>query len=326
MCRHSEGKWCGDIIVECCLANPNSGVRHCHAPTICETHRGTLLLVWYAYPDVETREGTLVLSRKPRGDGCWQDSRRILTEMNGTMANPVLFEDSGGILWLLFVTLRGHYWDSAVVMASRSEDEGQTWARPEVVLGDTGMMVRHPPLMRGDRTMILPAYDEGSNQTVLFALDPGGTVWRECHRFAAPNTIQACLVGESIRNWSLIFRPVGEQRTCLRALSSDEGRTWSPIIQTSLPNPLSGVAAFYAHGALCVVHNHTAEHRRFPLSLCYSQDRGVTWSEPRHIDSAQHEVSYPSFIVDGAGSVHGAYTYDRRRIKYVSFDKSWWQE
>lgn len=299
---------------------------HCHAPTICATHKGTLLIVWYAYPNVETKEGTLVLARKPKGDSRWQNSTRILEEMNGTMANPVLFEDSSGTLWLMFVTLRGHYWDSAVVMACRSEDEGLSWSRPEVVLGDTGMMVRHPPLMRGDRTMILPAYDESTNQTVLFALEPGETVWKECHRFESPLTIQASLVGESIRNWALIFRPVGEQRTCLRSISSDEGKTWSPVIRTSLPNPLSGVAAYCAKGTLCVVHNHTIEHQRFPLSLCCSEDRGVSWSEPRHIDTAQHEVSYPSFIVDSAGVVHGAYTYDRRRIKYVSFDGSWGQE
>lgn len=307
------------------LSNPDRAVPHCHAPSICQLSSGTILVAWYAYPNIETESGTLILIRKGPESSTWEPARRILPEFKSTLANPVLFEDGEGALWLMFVTLRGHYWDSAIVMASRSEDEGQVWSTPQVVVKNPGMMVRHPPLMRGDLSMILPAYDERTNETVLLSHTPSTPTWTEGHRFTLPKVIQACLVGESISKWTLIFRPVGEQRTCYRAVSGDEGRTWSPVIQTSLPNPLSGVAAFESNGALCVVHNHTDKHQRFPLSLCYSTDRGVSWSAAKHIDTAKHEVSYPSFLVDRRGVVHGVYTYDRRLIKYVCFDENWWR-
>ncbi len=306
--------------------NPDNRIAHCHAPSIWRLSSGTLLVAWYAYPQIETEEGTLVLVRKTAGSAQWESARRIQEDIKSTQANPVLFEDADGILWLMFVTLRGHYWDSAVIMATQSEDEGLTWSRPHLVFGQPGMMVRHPPLMRGDTTMVLPAYDERLNETVFLSYNKHLRSWTECHRFASRKAIQACLIGEAIQKWTLIFRPVGKQRFCLRALSEDEGRTWSPVIQTSLPNPLSGTAGFESGGLICVIHNHTTQHQRHPLSLCYSADRGVSWSRPVHIDTADHEVSYPSFLVDTEGTMHGVYTYDRKRIKYVSFDQSWWRK
>ncbi|MCH8964540.1 MAG: exo-alpha-sialidase, partial [Planctomycetes bacterium] len=258
------------------FTNPDPGIPHCHAPSICQAASGSLLMVWYAYPNIETEEGILVLVRKPAGSSEWSATRRILTKLNGTLANPVLFEDADGVLWLMFVTLRGHYWDSAVLMASRSSDEGETWSTPHTVINDPGMMVRHPALMRGDRSVILPAYDERSNETVLLSYNPHTSTWTEYFRFAASKAIQACLVGVSIRKWIMVLRPTGEQRACLRTISNDEGQTWSQVIQTSLPNPLSGIAAFQSGEELCVVHNHTTEHQRYPLSMCCSRVQGVS--------------------------------------------------
>ena len=308
------------------FANPDPGIPHCHAPSIYQVASGSMLIVWYAYPSIETERGILLMVRRAPDSREWGAPRRILSELNGTLANPVLFEDADGVLWLMFVTLRGHYWDSAVLMAACSTDEGETWSTPHTVINVPGMMVRHPALMRGDRSVILPAYDERSNETVLLSYSPHTSVWTEYFRFAACKAIQACLVGVSIRKWIMILRPTGEQRACLRAISNDEGQTWSQIIQTSLPNPLSGIAAFQSGEELCVVHNHTTKHQRYPLSMCCSRDQGVSWSQPVHIDEAEHEVSYPSFLVDRSGLVHGAYTYDRRRIKYVCFDNSWWRQ
>lgn len=315
-----------DMFAHTLFCNPDASVPHCHAPSICRLRSGTLLIAWYAYPEIETRQGTLVMTSKQARLSGWAEPRRILADLSGTLANPVLFEDAQGVLWLLFVTLRGHYWDSAVTLACSSVDEGESWSRPSAVSNELGMMVRHPPLLRSDGTLILPAYDERVNETVLLSKGIESPGWKEQYRFRGQRAIQGCLVRVTETAWSLALRPVGDDRVCLRAISSDEGRTWSPPIRTQLPNPLSGIAAFQDQDALCVVHNHTTLHDRHPLSLSHSFDRGVTWQFPAHIDTARHEVSYPSFLIDPDRVVHGAYTFDRTAIKYVSFDRSWWRK
>ena len=123
---------------------------------------------------------------------------------------------------------------------------------------------------------------------------------------------------------TMLLRPAGDRRVCLRSISSDDGKTWSNVIPTTLPNPLSGVAGFYVDDMLCAVYNHTCEHQRYPLSLAWSKDAGTSWSDPVHIDETKHELSYPAFVVDDAGVAHGVYTFGRNRIQYVSFDRDWW--
>jgi predicted neuraminidase len=118
---------------------------------------------------------------------------------------------------------------------------------------------------------------------------------------------------------SAFFRPVKDPPVILRAHSHDLGNSWSSLIQTSLPCPLSGVSAFAAEDKLAIVYNHSTEHKRSPLSLSTSSDGGVSWSSSVSLDSPAFEVSYPSFVTDRDGMVHGVYTFNRRMIKYVGF-------
>ena len=90
-----------------------------------------------------------------------------------------------------------------------------------------------------------------------------------------------------------------------------------------MPTALSGISAFPNGDRLGVVYNHSRGQERYPLSVSLSADGGVSWSAPKHVDEIPHEVSYPSFLSDDTGGVHGVYTYNRRMIKYVSLDAGW---
>jgi predicted neuraminidase len=123
-----------------------------------------------------------------------------------------------------------------------------------------------------------------------------------------------------------MLRPCGDDRVCLRSISGDDGRSWCNPLRTTLPNPLSGLAAFAVGETMCAVYNHTTEHQRYPLSLATSDDWGVSWSPPRHLDTTPPEVSYPAFVVDRRQVAHGVYTFGRSRICYVAFDREWWEQ
>jgi predicted neuraminidase len=281
---------------------------------------GDLFASWYAYPDEEHVDAVIVLTRKLKGSSSWETPRPCFPRSNYSAGNPVLFETPTGRIGMFFVLLKGSYWTDAVLYLAYSDDAGQTWSRSVQVCFVPGMMVRHGPVALADGTLLLPAYDERSNRTVLFRSASPYTSWMEAFRFDEP-LIQPSLVRSVDDRLSLYFRPTDAPRQIWRSHSIDSGRAWSTPIRTPLPNPLSGIDAFDAGGMSAVVYNHTELHQRHPLSIAVSPDGGTTWSAPWHIDEVPVEVSYPSFACHD-GVIHGTYTYNRRMIKYVTFPSS----
>ncbi len=307
------------------LRNPSSTYPHSHAASIAIAPTDDIFVTWYAYPEDETRDAVLMLARRRPGARLFDKPIRIMEQLTKSLGNPVIFFDQFGTLHLLFVSLHGHYWDSAKLYATNSENLGQTWSTPHVLQLSDGVMLRYPPIVRTNTYMLLPAYNEKTNQTVMLMGGPDGEGWYEVDHFDGLQAIQGNIVRRDEKNLTMILRPYGQERCCMRCMSSDDGKTWMPVMRTTLPNPLSGAAAFSMDGTLCVVYNHTTEHRRYPISFSSSTNQGTSWSEPIHLDATEHELSYPAFTVDKNGVAHGVYTFGRTAIQYVAFDTSWWK-
>lgn len=75
---------------------------------------------------------------------------------------------------------------------------------------------------------------------------------------------------------------------------------------------------------------------RAPMSLCFSTDEGRSFEEQiivedgsglclsnNSIDGKNKEMSYPSLLEGADGTLHLAYTYHRRAIKYVRLSRDW---
>ena len=115
---------------------------------------------------------------------------------------------------------------------------------------------------------------------------------------------------------------------CIGLTRSPDGRRWSALERTELPNPNSGIDAVnLPDGRALLVYNPatTPEGRwggaRTPIALALSGNDGA-WrdvmtldddaSEP---DGGAPEFSYPAVICDEA--IHVVYTWHRRTIKHV---------
>jgi predicted neuraminidase len=144
--------------------------------------------------------------------------------------------------------------------------------------------------------------------------------------------------------------------------SMDNGLTWSDLEPTTLPNNNSSIQCIRLRdGRIALVYNHSSaanatERRtslydeikgsttpakatgrqafwgapRAPMSLIFSPDGGVTWSERRDletgdgycmsnnsIDRINREFSYPTLLESPDGSLDIAYTYFRQCIKHI---------
>ena len=78
--------------------------------------------------------------------------------------------------------------------------------------------------------------------------------------------------------------------------SNDEGKTWSPMTVSKLPNPNSGTDAITLNdGRQLIVYNHSTRSGAFPsgrniLNVAISND-GVNWESTLILEKAQDEYS-----------------------------------
>jgi predicted neuraminidase len=154
-----------------------------------------------------------------------------------------------------------------------------------------------------------------------------------------------------------------------RSESLDGGMTWSAPQPTDVPNNNSSINVIRLQdGRLAMVCNPTSaatsDDRRVslydeieagddrpdasggcspiwgvpraPLTLCISDDTGLSWPLRRIVDTSSgaclsnnsedgrnQELSYPYILEGAAGDLHVAYTYFRRAIKYVRLPVGW---
>ena len=102
--------------------------------------------------------------------------------------------------------------------------------------------------------------------------------------------------------------------------SSDQGRTWSPLTLTELPNASVGTdAVTLSDGRFLLVYNHTATGRS-PLNVAISTDGHQWMAGPVLENEPGREFSYPAVIQTRDGLVHITYTWRRERIRHVVID------
>ncbi|HSH00432.1 MAG TPA: exo-alpha-sialidase, partial [candidate division Zixibacteria bacterium] len=255
-----------------------------HSASICALPNGGLAAVWYAYPEEETRAARIVIARRDPG-GAWSKGRVVDLGGTSSLGNPLLFMDPAGVLWLHFITLKGHFWDSGIWCVARSNDMGATFAPPSVVCHQAGMMIRHAPILTAAGAALMPAYCERRRMSIVFTSNAPYTEWRETYSFGETQIIQGCFAraGNQI---NIFFRPFDEPFVSWRSASSDEGRTWSHPMRLSLPNPLSGIASFSLGDRIALVYNNSHNHKRYPLSISTSPASMNDWSVPRNVDDA----------------------------------------
>ena len=66
----------------------------------------------------------------------------------------------------------------------------------------------------------------------------------------------------------------------------------------------------------------------YDVRVAVSRDAGASWSAPRLVEDATggEEFSYPALLQGRDGTIHLAYTWQRKAIKHVSFAPSWLEE
>ncbi|HEV2438042.1 MAG TPA: sialidase family protein [Verrucomicrobiae bacterium] len=320
----------------------NAPFPSCHASTLAETREG-LVAAWFGGTRERNPDVGIWLSRDVNGQ--WTPPvevangiSRVHTLKSVHMTdfstnrfpcwNPVLFQPRAGPLMLFYkVGPRPSAWWG---MKMTSEDDGKTWSKPHRLPEGIVGPIKDKPVQLANGDILSGSSDESRGRTVHFERSSDlGKTWEATPPVACDpdvGPIQPCI----------LFHPDGRLQALGRTKvgkmfetwSADDGRTWSRITLTSLPNPDSGIdAVTLKDGRQLLVYNHnirtgSKNKGRSPLNVAISND-GQTWFAALILEddpNAPNGFPYPAVIQTSDGLVHITYTWERKRIKHVVID------
>ncbi len=172
-----------------------------------------------------------------------------------------------------------------------------------------GWMPRVRAVVLPSGRWILPLYSDTFSASIMAISDDRGSTWKTSKPLIGFGNIQPSLVRKTDRTLVAYMRDNGPHHRIRVSTSSDDGITWSPVADTALPNPGSGIEVIrLASGRWALVYNDLPRGRN-SLAISVSDDEGKTWKWTRHLERRpQGQFHYPSMLQASDGTIHVTYT------------------
>lgn len=290
----------------------------CHASTIVETKEG-MLAAWFGGTDEGNPDVCIYTSCLLNGkwstpamaaDGVQNENLRY------PCWNPVLFNrDNGDIILYYKVGPNPRDWWGMVKI---SKDQGKSWSEASRIPGLLFGPIKNKPVRLPNGSILYPTsietrqswnvYMETSNQEITdwqkISIDNNGM-----------NAIQPTILFHKDDGLQILCR--SKEKKIVESWSKDQGKTWTPLQLTNLPNNNSGIDAVTLKNGTHLLICNPIEKGRNKLAVLSSED-GKNWSDLIVLeDLPKGEFSYPSIIEAEDGTVHITYTWNREKIRYV---------
>ena len=202
-----------------------------------------------------------------------------------------------------------------------------------------GWQTKNKAVIVNKNRMIIPFYSDGFSFSLMAITDDCGKNWQ----FSEP------LVSAAGIQPTIAFKKDGTLVTYMRdngpppkrhhiSESKDNGKTGSPVRDSSIPNEGSGSDIVTLRNGNWVLAYNDTEDGRYTLAVSLSTDEGKTWKYIRHLDRDMREnmgmrttAAYPSIVQGSDGAIHVVYSYhnkDRggKTIKHARFNEAWIRE
>jgi len=313
-----------------------------HASAIVSVSDNELLAVWYG-GSREGSEDVAIYGSKKGVESDWSKpgvliSRAKLAQDVGRhikkLGNPVLLSDGGKKVWMFFVSTSIGGWSTSAINLVVSQNGGKTWGRAKRIIIspflNLSTLVKGRPFFYQDGTIGLPAYHELAGKFAeLIRVSQDGAVLDKVRITHGRYSIQPSIASLGDDRLIALMRNTNTIRYVVRAYGKQGGKTWSKSVFTDLPNPNAAVSMAGDEDLLVVVYNDL-KHDRNQLALAVSMDKGLSWNKHFQLESSgtdeagnKSEFSYPYLYRTKNGEFHLVYTWQRKRIAYVSFNRAW---
>ena len=312
-----------------------------HGANVIEKLDGDLLATWFGGSREGGKDVVLWGADYAVSSHSWTVPRRIIGPAETqtalgryikTVGNSVLVRGEHNTLWLYYVSVSVGGWAGSSLNVMRSPDDGKTWNTPRRLI--TSPFVNISTLNKSaavhftDGSIGLPVYHEFIGKFAeLLRLDNSGYVWDKTRITHGRHAIQPLILPLDQKKSVVLMRDTGPSPGhVLISRSMDAGQHWSTDEKLTLPNPDSAVAGLRRpDGSLLLVFNDT-EAGRSSLALAISRDDGASWHTVKHFEQGSDgkgEFSYPYVIRARNGTMHLLYTWNRKRIRHISFNDQW---
>ena len=292
----------------------------CHASTVVETAPGKFLAAWFGGKAEKAKDVQIWLSRYDGKD--WSPLEVVGTEPGQPTWNPVLFQTKKGTLRLWYKG--GPDPMSWTGYVRTSTDGGKSWDKPTMLPAGFYGPVRAKPIELADGTILAGTSLESHRCWTPYvdrSTDEGKT-WLRSTPFntaTGHHQIQPTLFVGSAGQIVALTRSSDPRFVC-RSESTDGGKTFTPSVPTSVPNPSAGIDAVrMPTGEVYLLCNPTPILRT-PLSIMKSTDDGKSWTKAYDVETEVGEFSYPAMILTSDGKLAMTYTWKRTHIKFVVVD------
>ena len=290
----------------------------CHASTIVETDNG-LLAAWFG--GTHEKNPDVCIYTSVFKDGKWSNPEQVADGIvNETLRypcwNPVLFKRDNGdvILYYKVGPSPGTWWG----MYKISTDKGKSWSEGIKIAGNLLGPIKNKPVKLSDRTILYPTSFETTQKWNVYVetSDQDLSHWNKTeidnNNF---NAIQPTILLYKEGKIQLLCR--SKEKKIVETWSNDQGKTWTPLQATSIPNNNSGIDGVSLDNGLQLLICNPVEKGRNKLAVLASVD-GKTWNNLIVLeDLPKGEFSYPAMIWGKDGTVYITYTYNREKIKFV---------
>ena len=221
------------------------------------------------------------------------------------------------------------WWGEVMLSHDRGRSFKAATRLPEGIDGP----VRSKPMFLADGSLLCPSSTEHGDDwrfhferlSEVGRVDDGAAWQRVEPREQAFQVIQPTLLRRADGTIQALYR--SKHGVIMQNESKDDGATWSPLEESSLPNNNAGIEALTLRdGRHLLLYNHLGPARkagwgkRHALHLAVSDD-GREWRAAALIEKAQQgEFSYPAMVQTRDGLVHMTYTWNRQRIRHTVID------
>lgn len=201
-----------------------------------------------------------------------------------------------------------------------------------------GWFGRTHPFELPSGRFLVPLYSDGYSFGLMAISDDRGATWYASEPIVCAGCIQPSVLRRKNGELVAYLRDNGPPPKRIHlSVSKDDGLSWTPGVDTDLPNPGASVEGMVLRdGSWVLVYNDT-ERARNSLVVALSDNEGRTWRWRRHLELDAREKGagsfhYPSVLQARDGSLHVTYSFfrndlpqgaPRKTIKHARFNLAW---
>jgi predicted neuraminidase len=308
----------------------------CHVSSIININREKTICVWYSGSREGAKDVAIYKAIFDEREMKWSRAERFIDRIIASaelknhikkIGNPMLMKDPSGKIWLFYSTAAFGGW-SMTTLNYKTSIDGITWTKSKKLLlspfFNLNLNVKNDGINIDDKTFIIPAYGELFKKLSYIikinTTDEKAEIYKVVNSI---NAIQPVIIPDK-EGLLFFFRNASdkEKRFILTTKRTPSG--WKELSSTPLPNPNSGFDMIKVdEGIILGAINYSFSNRE-NLSLVVSIDNGKSWNILKVLEQKEgKEYSYPSITESPNGLYHITYTYERKKIKHIVFNKTW---